>query len=405
MSAPEAHQDMSPPPEPSVTNGRAATCLRCKELKARCDRTHLLPCSRCVRLQIPCEAGPPSRQGKRKRPAAGDGHASTGSPDPACRTSSPETWAVKDLVNFGQNLSVVCKEDWNLLIAHIRGAYQVYGEQEPLPRAVIKSALRQACMFATPGENPSLLGIIASVAAWVGVPEAIFPLEIRERTETTPSPVTEYLRSRPSPSYAMARCFTMRHGVRATDAFYRDIATSESMVEWLENHRGGSLTSLFMDSEDVTLIPEAGGRLCAQAATIAHPSTSICVRVHLRSTVARCGSTARMRVMECTANLQVLTNHHFGATDTWFGVEFIPRRADLAESSHTSESSHTKERSQGAASAVTRSAAGGAEQLGVERTDANRSEDESLDGILGGLASVHELMNAFEAHADDVVGR
>jgi len=358
--------------DPTSTNGKPATCRRCKELKARCDRTHQLPCSRCVRLQIPCEAGPPSRQGKLQRPAGDSGSA------------DPEMHIINDLVNLGRKQSMVCRRDWDLLVAHIRGAC---AHEAPLSHKVIACAIRQACMFATPGENPSLLGMIASAAAWLGVPEAIQAGEIRERAETPPVPVISYLQSRPSPSYALARCFTTRHGVCGTDAFYRDVCPLGRMIEWLECNRGGSITSLFIDADDTLLIPEAGGRLMAQAATISHPRTSICARVHMSTAAAPGGS---VRGTPCLLNIVLLTNHHFGAADTWFGVELIPL-PDMADCA-TRESSAA----QTIGSAATRSAAAAAEQrLGHERVD--ESHDERYDESVGAIATVHELMDAFES--------
>ena len=352
-----------------TTNGKPAACRRCKELKARCDRTHLHPCSRCVRLQIPCDAGAPSQQGKRKRPTSEGGQQQIGS---SAAADTADTWTIEDLVNFGRdNLSIVCRSDWHLVIAFIRGACDT-AQHTPLSRAFIASALRKACMFATPGENPSLLGTVASAAAWFGVPEAIQPQKIRECMDTPPAAVTAYLRSRPSPSYAIARCFGTRRGACATDAFYRDICPLDRMIEWLECNRGGSMTSLFMPAEDTCLIPEAGGRLMAQAATIAHPTTCVRVRVLITSTTTTTNpSDSSPRTTACQAECRLLTNHHFGAADTWFGVELIPL-AELADSAGTSESNPMQ----------------------------SEDRDEGLDVI----ASVHELMDAFGAYEDTPLG-
>ena len=386
----------------SATNGQAASCRRCKELKARCDRTHLLPCSRCVRLQIPCESGPPSQQGKRKRPTA-NGGLETCAPDLVSSTSS-STVRMDDLIEYSSCVSTGCSTDWRVLIAFLRGFCTA--PQEPLSREDITSALLHGCMFATPGENPSLLGTIVSAAAWLGVPAAIRPQQILGRMETPPAPVTEYLRSRPRPSYAMARCFTLRHGVCATDAFCRDICSLERMIAWLEDHHVGSVLSVFLAAEDVSLIPEAGGRLMKRAPTTAQPSESVRVRMHMSSAAAVPGDpsgTAGACVVPCQAMVQLLTNHHFGAADTWFGMELTPLQADPTDPVDVTMSERSRP-TQSAGSADPHAAAGVAEQLGLVRVDETPGEvaehDESWE-VLGCVDNVEQqLVEALKAYAD-----
>ena len=383
----------------SATNGQAASCRRCKELKARCDRTNLLPCSRCVRLQIPCEAGPPSRQGKCKQPMSNSGLETY----LVSSSTSSSAWRIDDLIKYGSRVSTGCRADWCVMTAFIRGFCNA--RQEPLSHLDITSALRHACMFATPGENSSLLGTIVSAAAWLDVPAAIRPLQIPGRMEMPPAPVTEYLRSRPSPSYAIARCFTLRQGVCATDAFYRDICSLERMLAWLEHHQGGSVLSIFIVDEDVSLIPEVGGRLMQQAAVTAHPSESIRVRVHKSSTAAAPGSpngTAEACIVPCQANVQMLTNHHFGAADTWFGVELTPLQADVADVTMSTRRRPTQ--SAGGGSTDPHCAAGIVEEPGSVRVDANRGEgaehDESSDVDECWDNVEQQLMEALEAYAE-----
>jgi len=181
----------------------------------------------------------------------------------------------------------------------------------------------------------------------------------------------------------MARCFTLQQGVAATDAFYRDICSLERMVAWLEHHQGGSVLSIFIVAEDAPLVPEAGGRLMEQAAMTAHPSESICVRVHKREAAAapeNPSEAAGACIVPCQATVQLLTNHHFGAADTWFGIELTPLRADTADNVTMSERTRP---TQSAGGADPRSAADVAEQLGPVRVDEDRGEgaehDDSLD--------------------------
>ena len=42
-------------------------CLRCKTLKVKCEKPEGESCVRCLKAGVPCEAAPPSRQGKRSR--------------------------------------------------------------------------------------------------------------------------------------------------------------------------------------------------------------------------------------------------------------------------------------------------------------------------------------------------
>ena len=51
---------------------RKSACVRCKQLKVRCDKPHDGPCDRCLRIGISCVASI-SRQGKRPQPGNKEG--------------------------------------------------------------------------------------------------------------------------------------------------------------------------------------------------------------------------------------------------------------------------------------------------------------------------------------------
>jgi len=150
------------------------------------------------------------------------------------------------------------------------------------------------------------------------------------------------------------------------------------MLAWLEHHQGGSVLSMFIVAEDANLIPEAGGRLMQQAAMTAHPSESIRVRVHMASAAAAPGNPrgiAETCIVPCLANAQLLTNHNFGAADTWFGMELTPLQVDMVDVARSERSGPT----QSAGSVDPHSAADVAEQLGSGRVGEDRGEGAGYD--------------------------